>query len=201
VENDTMSVIKAEFVDLRDVHPFVKWPGGKGQLLSELNRTIPRQFDSYYEPFLGGGAMFFHLMSRGIRFRSAYLSDTNTELITAYRAVKDNVKDVVRLLHRYETEYKRYRPYCKEQQEYYFQLRNARNKMQSGSDVEIAARLIVLNKTCFNGLYRVNGHIILQHQNRCPFCEYSDDYSSYSDKVKHLHPHKKNFVIEPYRYT
>ena len=95
------------------------------------------------------------MTSRGMRF-NACLSDINGELITAYRAVKDNVKEVIRLLQTYETGYKKYRPYSKEQQGYYFQLRNARNKIQS-SDVEIAARLIALNKTCFNGLYRVNG--------------------------------------------
>ena len=86
-----MSIVEAEFIDLRDVRPFVKWAGGKGQLLPELDRMIPRQFISYHEPFLGGGAMFFQLISRGIRFGSAYPSDTNTELITAYRAVKDGV--------------------------------------------------------------------------------------------------------------
>jgi DNA adenine methylase len=147
-------VLKTDFVP--DVHPFIKWAGGKGQLLSELDKLIPSQFNRYFEPFLGGGAMFFYMMSRGMRF-NAYLSDTNRELITGYRAIKDNVKEVIRLLQKYETEYKRHRPYCKEQQEYYFQLRNARNNnLPSSNDVEIASRLIALNKTCFNGLYRVN---------------------------------------------
>jgi DNA adenine methylase len=62
-----------------------------------VNKTIPKQFDRYFEPFLGGGAMFLHLMSRGMKF-NAFLSDINVELITAYRAVKDNVKEVIRLL-------------------------------------------------------------------------------------------------------
>jgi DNA adenine methylase len=150
-----MPSIVAAFVDLRDVHPFVKWAGGKGQLLSELDKLIPTQINRYFEPFFGGEAMFFYLMSRGIRF-NACLSDTNDELITAYTAVKDNVKEVIRVLQTYETEYKKYPPYSKEQQEYYFRLRNARNNIKSRSDVEIAALLIALNKTCFNGLYRVN---------------------------------------------
>src|SRR5215471_490477 len=148
------SILKAEFIDFQ-VHPFVKWAGGKGQLLSELDKLIPSQFNRYFEPFLGGGAMFYHLVSRGIRF-NACLSDTNTELITAYRAIKDNVKEVVRVLKTYETEYKKYPPYSKEQKQYYNQLRNARNNIKSRSNVEIAALLIALNKTCFNGLYRVN---------------------------------------------
>ena len=150
-----MPSIVAAFVDLRDVHPFVKWAGGKCQLLSELDKLIPSQFNRYFEPFLGGGAMFYHLVSSGIRF-NACLSDTNGELITAYNAIKDNVKEVIRVLQTYETEYKRYPSYSKEQQEYYFQLRNARNNIKSRSVVEIAALLIALNKTCFNGLYRVN---------------------------------------------
>jgi DNA adenine methylase len=95
-------------------------------------------------------------MSNGVRF-NACLSDINAELITVYRAVKDNVKEVIRLLQRYNTEYKKYPPYSKEQKQYYNQLKNARNNIKSSSDVEIAARLTALNKTCFNGLYRVNG--------------------------------------------
>jgi DNA adenine methylase len=150
-----MPLIVAAFVDLRNVHPFIKWAGGKSQLLSELDKLIPSQFNRYFEPFLGGGAMFFYLMSRGIRF-NACLSDTNNELITVYTAIKNNVKEVIRVLQTYETEYKRYPSYSKEQQEYYFQLRNARNNIKARSDFDIAALLIALNKTCFNGLYRVN---------------------------------------------
>jgi DNA adenine methylase len=59
------------FVDLRDVHPFVKWAGGKGQLLSELDKLIPSQFNRYFEPFLGGAAMFFYLLSRGMKFNGS----------------------------------------------------------------------------------------------------------------------------------
>lgn len=76
-------------VDSLDVHPFIQWPGGKGQLLPELNKMIPSQFNRYFEPFLGGAAMFFYLVYRVMKF-NAYLSDTNVELITAYKAVKVN---------------------------------------------------------------------------------------------------------------
>jgi len=137
----------AGLVDLRHSYPFVKWAGGKNQLLPELDSLIPSKFNRYFESFLGGGAMFFHLMSSAMRF-NACLSDTNAELIAAYRAVKNNIKEVIRFLQTYDTEYKKYPPYSKEQQEYYFQLRHARNNIQSSSDVEIAARLIALNKTC-----------------------------------------------------
>lgn len=142
--------------DLKDVHPFVKWAGGKGQLLTELNKMIPSQFNTYFEPFLGGGAIFFYLVSRGAKFDNAYLSDTNIELISAYKAIKVNPKGVIELLQIYDIEYKKYPSYSQQQKEYYFRLRNARNKIKLSSDVEIAARLIALNRTCFNGLYRVN---------------------------------------------
>jgi DNA adenine methylase len=95
------------------------------------------------------------MMSRGMRF-DACLSDTNTELITAYNAIKANPKGVIELLQRYEREYKGYELYSKEQQESYFQLRNARNNIKSSNDVEIAALFIMLNKTGYNGGYRVN---------------------------------------------
>jgi DNA adenine methylase len=135
----------AEFVDLRDVHPFVKWAGGKGQLLSELDKLIPNQFNRYFEPFLGGGVRF-----------NACLSDTNVELVTAYKVIKANPKGVIELLQRYEYEYKKYPPYSEEQKECYYRLRDARNNIKSSSDDEIAARFIALNKTGYNGLYRVN---------------------------------------------
>src|SRR5690348_1607203 len=143
--------------DLRDVHPFVKWAGGKGQLLTELNKMIPSQFNTYFEPFLGGGAVFFYLVSRGTKFNNGYLSDTNAELITAYKAIKDNPKEVIKLLQTYDIEYKRYPTYSKEQQEYYYQLRSDWNNKKFNNDVERAAMFIMLNRTGFNGLYRVNG--------------------------------------------
>jgi DNA adenine methylase len=99
-----MSILKAEFVDLRDVHPFVKWAGGKGQLLSELNKTIPRQFNTYFEPFLGGAAMFLHLASKNM-ISIAYLSDTNEELIKAFKVVRDRVRELIEVLNQHQKEY------------------------------------------------------------------------------------------------
>lgn len=87
--SENMSIVKAEIVDFQRVHPFVKWAGGKGQLLWELDKLIPSQFNNYFEPLLGGGAMFFYLVSRGMKF-NAYLSDTTAGLIalnkTGYNA-------------------------------------------------------------------------------------------------------------------
>ena len=122
--------------------PFLKWAGGKGQLLQELGAHVP-EFDRYFEPFLGGGALFFYLASR--RSFSAHLSDANNDLVNAYKAVKTNVDGLVELLSGYELRYK------KDPRSFYYRLRSSRPQ-----GVRAAARFIALNKTCYNGLYRVN---------------------------------------------
>jgi DNA adenine methylase len=136
----------SQLVDLYHCYPFVKWAGGKSQILSELDFMVPSQFDRYFEPFLGGGAMFFYISSKNIQFTS-YLSDMNEELINAYRVVKDNVEGLIRLLLHHEAEYNNSR------HEFYYRLRA---NIKLVTDVERAARFITLNKTCYNGLYRVN---------------------------------------------
>ena len=128
-------------------YPFVKWAGGKTQLLPVLSKHIPASFNQYFEPFLGGGAMFFYLSSKNLQFTS-YLSDINEELINTYKIVKDKVEQLVDMLRYYESEYRK-QPY-----EYYYDLRA--NVKPSLTDVEKAARFITLNRTCYNGLYRVN---------------------------------------------
>ena len=124
--------------------PFLKWAGGKTQLLAELERQAPPEFDRYFEPFLGGGALFFRLASK-LRF-TACLSDANRDLANAYSIVKGDVEELIRLLKRHESGYR------KSPKAFYYRLRSGN---PSGS-VERAARLIALNKTCYNGLYRVN---------------------------------------------
>ncbi len=131
------------FIDCR---PFVKWVGGKSQLLSELIARIPNTFGNYYEPFIGGGALFFALQPK-----RAFLSDLNEELINAYTVVRDQPQALIRNLrsHKYESEY-------------FYRVRNADRSTTYArwSSVRRSSRFIFLNKTCFNGLYRVNskGH-------------------------------------------
>lgn len=127
-------------------YPFVKWAGGKTQLLRTLNKHIPHAFNQYFEPFLGGGAMFYYLSSKNLRFIS-YLSDTNEDLINAYKIVKNKVEELILLLERHEKEFN------KSHDEYYYELRAKPPR----TAIERAARFIALNKTCYNGLYRVNG--------------------------------------------
>ena len=124
--------------------PFLKWAGGKTQLISELDSEIP-PFSRYFEPFLGGGALFFHLASSRLPF-TAYLSDANAELVSAYQTVKGDVRALISALERHQ------RGYLKEPERYYYSLRNS----SPLGRLQKAARLIALNKTCYNGLYRVN---------------------------------------------
>lgn len=122
--------------------PFLKWAGGKRQLLPKILPLIPDQITTYYEPFLGGGAVFFELYNRR-KFTSAYIADLNTDVITAYLGIKFDVPEVINLLSamRYE-------------KEFYYALRDKNPDKMTLS--ERAARMICLNRTCFNGLYRVN---------------------------------------------
>jgi len=118
--------------------PFLKWVGGKRQLIPSLVRRLPRRLDVYHEPFIGGGALFFHL-----RPQTAVLADANLRLVRTYRAVRDQVDGIIELLSGY--------PYEKG-----FYLETRARDIDRASDVEVAAWFIYLNRTGFNGLYRVN---------------------------------------------
>lgn len=118
--------------------PFLKWAGGKSQLIQQYIHYFPKAYKTYYEPFLGGGAVFFYLNPP-----SAILTDVNADLVNAYRCVRDNVEELILLLEAHQSKH------CKE---YYYEVR----QRKSITNLEKAARLIYLNKTCFNGLYREN---------------------------------------------
>lgn len=122
--------------------PFLKWAGGKWSILPELLARLPKKWKTYFEPFVGGGALFFEL-----RPSKAVLSDVNADLINAYKTVRDKIEDLVVDLGRH-----------KHSSKYFYKVRDADRKgdFWLWSDVEKASRLIYLNKTCFNGLYRVN---------------------------------------------
>jgi DNA adenine methylase len=125
----------------RSARPFLKWAGGKGRLLSQYESFFPVSFRAYYEPFLGGGAVFFHLAERA---QHAVLGDINPELVNVYGCVRDRASDLIAAL-----EYHK-RHHCPT---YYYQVRQ---QHQLTDPLARAARLIYLNKTCYNGLYREN---------------------------------------------
>jgi DNA adenine methylase Dam len=130
-------------------HPFLKWAGGKTQLLDRIDSVLPSSFNRYFEPFLGGGALFFFLSSVKNLLMEPWLSDINTDLIEAYIAIKFNVEEVIEILTKYKTDYER------DPRRFYSLLRDEFNS-GTGTKTERAAKFITLNKTCFNGLYRVN---------------------------------------------
>ncbi|MDR1232819.1 MAG: Dam family site-specific DNA-(adenine-N6)-methyltransferase [Puniceicoccales bacterium] len=141
--NETLRLIADENIPERHdtVRPFVKWAGGKRSIIGDLIARIPDNFNSYFEPFVGGGALFWNIPRKG----SAYLSDINLHLAITYRMVRDKVEEVISRL-----EYHR-----KHHTDKYFAT--ARKTLSETIDgIEIASLLIYLNKTCYNGLYRVN---------------------------------------------
>lgn len=125
--------------------PFVKWAGGKRRLLPDIAAAFPARFGRYYEPFLGGGAVMLHVLSerRGVECSA---SDSNPDLISAYEAIRDGVEEIIRLLEAHAARF------AAGAGDYYYSVRADE---PTGRD-ERAARLLFLNRTCFNGLYRVN---------------------------------------------
>lgn len=141
------------------VKPFVKWVGGKAQILEKIRKRYPRglgkTITKYTEPFVGGGAVLFDVLSN-FRLEEAYISDINRELIEAYIQIRDNVDELIAALTDLECEYLSLSN--DERKDYYYAKRERFNilKINDTIGVEIASLFIYLNKTCFNGLYRVN---------------------------------------------
>lgn len=121
--------------------PFVKWAGGKRSILEQLLPRVPSSFNTYYEPFVGGAALFFALNGR---VQEAVLSDTNFDLVVTYNAVKKDCDKLIALLENHAAQH---------DDKYYYRVRSHHSLRDP---VEVAARFLYLNKTCYNGLYRVN---------------------------------------------
>lgn len=160
--------------------PFLKWAGGKSQLLTQFAQYYPRelaagQLTRYAEPFLGGGAVFIALAQQ-FSFQEVYLSDINPELILVYTVVQRNVEELVERLTEFETAYLagdeagRHDLFYRVRDDYNSQLAEIDFKKYSGAWVLRAARMIFLNKTCFNGLFRVNA----KGQFNVPFGRYKN---------------------------
>jgi DNA adenine methylase len=128
--------------------PFLKWAGGKRYLAEEILKRLPARIEKYYEPMVGAGAIFFELANKK-RFKKAKISDVNEELIITYRAIRDNVNEVLLYLNQLQREHE-----SRDSEKYFYKVRDI-NKWDLDKS-QTAARMIYLNKTCFNGLYRVN---------------------------------------------
>lgn len=125
------------------VAPVVKWVGGKRQLIDEITPLLPKKIDSYCEPFLGGGAVLFSMQPS-----KAIVNDLNGDLMIVYEVIRDDVEELIEALKKYENT-----------AEYFYKIRDMDRDQEvyhSMSKVERASRLLYLNKTCFNGLFRVN---------------------------------------------
>lgn len=153
------------------VKPIMKWVGGKRELLPELRKNIPSSFDketnTYYEPFIGGGALLFDILPH-----HGVINDSNEELINLYKVVKNDVDSLIREISSY--------PYDKD---FYYSIRELDRREGFPdflSDIKRAARTLYLNKTCFNGLYRVNK----KGQFNTPFGKYSNPTICKEDDLK-----------------
>ena len=149
--------------------PFLKWAGGKGQLLKQYEAFFPLKFNNYIEPFVGGGAVFFHLYNtaRVSNGKRAILIDSNEELINCYLTIKADVNKLIRVLSN---------PKFKNEEGVYYKIRAEEPK----NKFERAARAIYLNKTCFNGLYRVNS----QNKFNVPFGGYKNPTICKSENLR-----------------
>jgi DNA adenine methylase len=125
--------------------PFVKWAGGKRQLIPQIEKHLPEKFSSYFEPFLGGGALLFHLLSENENLKG-YVSDLNSDLILSYVTIRDNLSSLLKSLQKHSDNY------FSDSKSYYYSVRESNPKSQ----IEKVSRLLFMNRTCFNGLYRVN---------------------------------------------
>ncbi|MFW6233726.1 MAG: DNA adenine methylase [Nanoarchaeota archaeon] len=131
----------------KEIPKFVKWAGGKGQLLEQFKPLFPKKFNKYFEPFVGSGAVFFYIV-QNFKFKKIIISDINKELINAYEIIKSDVERLI-------VELKQHKEYHLVEGKKYYLIIRATNPNDLPA-LERAARFIYLNKTCFNGLYRVN---------------------------------------------
>jgi len=142
---NNLSIQGQSEVDYQDkAQPFLKWAGGKRQLLPAIRAYLPAKYTEYYEPFIGAGAVLLALQPQ-----NSTINDTNSELVNCYRVIKDRPQELLELCQQHQEN---------NSKEYYYQLRqqDRQQGFQQRSMVERAARIIYLNKTCFNGLFRVN---------------------------------------------
>ena len=167
--------------------PFIKWAGGKGKLISQLEPLLPIGFSEqedvcYIEPFVGGGAMLFHMLQNHSNIQRAIINDINKDLINCYRIIKNNPKELIQILNGLQTDYLSAANETKSI--IYYEYRNEYNgKGKKLSNTERAALFIFLNKTCFNGLYRVN----LKGEFNVPIGRYQNPLICNEDNIWAVH--------------
>ena len=167
------------------MQPFVKWAGGKRQLIPAINERLPKEFDTYYEPFVGGGALLFATAPK-----KAVVGDINTVLVNTYNQIKNDVDSLTTILDRLIAEHHE----AEDKKSFYLEMRSKYNNKIEENDISLVttALFMYLNKTCFNGLYRVNskGLFNVPFNNRKTLNIYSkenlDDIAKYLSNVEIL---------------
>lgn len=160
------------------MQPFLKWPGGKRWFVANYHKVFPQRYNAYYEPFLGGGSVFFFLMPQ-----KATISDINPDLTNTYRVMSNHPKQLRTLLESHQK---------KHDANHYYEVR----KHIPENAIERAARFIYLNRTCFNGMYRVNrnGQFNVPIGTRERFTDDIDLFGEYSRILQHSHIRTQDFV-------
>lgn len=179
--------------------PFVKWAGGKTQLLKEIENNLPSnfsKFDTYVEPFVGGGSVLFWISSKFSSLKNLVISDSNENLINTYFAVRDNSAELIECL---KNIYFKFKFFSKDKQETFFKkIRKEYNDRVAPLDpMTKASYFIFLNKTCFNGLYRVNSN----NQFNVPFGKYDNPIIWDPDTLKEDSKILKNVTIKCCNYS
>ncbi len=166
----------------RIAKPFVKWAGGKTQLIKDINNRISLNTHTYIEPFVGGGALLFFLLNNSPNLKKVVINDINTDLVDTYKTIKNNVDELISLLEKWQEEYYSLLENTEEKKEYYYKKRTLFNRRTSDKTTQ-SALFIFLNKTCFNGLYRVNR----KNEFNVPIGSYKKPLICDTDNLKAVH--------------
>jgi len=165
---------------MNDIPKFVKWAGGKGQLIEQFKSLFPKKIERYIEPFVGSGAVLFYVLEN-YSPKEVIIIDINDELMTTYNVIKENVEELIKKLKQHKNSHNK---------EYYYKIRDLDPKQLN--NVDKAARFIYLNKTCFNGLYRVNS----KGKFNVPIGSYKNPDVVQEDKLKKIFGLLKNVIIK-----
>lgn len=178
-----MAAMSINYKNNMKAKPFIKWVGGKGQLIEQMEEQLPADFGNwhdvtYIEPFVGGGAMLFHMLQHYPNIRRAVINDINHDLTTCYRIVRDNPEKLIDALYALEKEYLAIK--TEEERKMFFMEKRALYNTKNNEDVANTCLFFFLNRTCFNGLYRVNKKGLFN----VPFGRYSNPLICDPDTIR-----------------